>query len=67
MQAWRFLTETRRKIEERDPSKSVVLHMITWNGNTFDVPMWSLNTDELAGKRGEWSVTFGKLILTFLN
>ena len=63
--AWQFLTETRQKIQARDDSKSVVLHIITWNGNTFDVPMWILNTDELAGKPGAWMDTFGKIISAF--
>ena len=42
-------------------SKEVVLHLITWNGNTFDLPMWILCTDQVSNKRGEWASTFGKV------
>ena len=50
------------KVKDREPDKEVVLHLITWNGNTFDLPMWILNTDEAANKRGEWNRVFGQVI-----
>ena len=48
-------------------SKEVVLHLITWNGNTFDLPMWILCTDQVANKRGAWACTFGKVIILTLT
>ena len=61
-----FLNRQKELVQARVGStQEVVLHLITWNGNMFDVPMWVLCTDENANKPGQWRDTFGKVILAF--
>lgn len=60
-----FLTEMLQKVKDRQLGKEVILHLITWNGNTFDLPMWVLNTDEVERRRGAWRNSFGELFTAF--
>ena len=47
---WKQIVETKYK-------RKVYAQLVSWNGDSYDIPLWVLQTDEMTGKGG-WSKMF---------